>query len=186
MNGSHRSLFTVFTPTYNRAAVLYDSLCAQTCRDFEWLIVDDGSTDDTRELVARWQSEAGFSIHYVWQKNGHKKTAMNRGAAEARGELFLTLDSDDACLPDARRNAAGLACWARQALSDDFGWFRFAPQWFVRMAINWGRFSLHDLAARGVALLWPQGIAAWTLCALCFPVGAALAWRDRACCGGAA
>jgi glycosyltransferase involved in cell wall biosynthesis len=96
--------FTVFTPTYNRAHTLarvYESLARQSFRDFEWLIVDDGSTDGTAELVASWQAAAGFPIRYVQQENQGKHFAFNRGVAEARGELFLTLDSDDACVPEA-------------------------------------------------------------------------------------
>ena len=96
--------FTVFTPTYNRARLLsrvYGSLAAQSFRDFEWLIVDDGSTDGTDDLVAAWQKEAAFPIRYLRQENRGKHAAFNRGVAEARGELFLPLDSDDAALPQA-------------------------------------------------------------------------------------
>ena len=96
--------FTVFTATYNRAHTLprvYESLKYQTFRDFEWLIVDDGSTDHTQKLVKIWQKENHFPIRYFWQKNAHKKTAFNRGVKEARGELFLFFDSDDAALPEA-------------------------------------------------------------------------------------
>ena len=99
-----RPLFTVFTPTYNRAGTLpavYAALAAQSWRDFEWLIVDDGSADGTADLVAEWQRRADFSIRYLWQENGGKHRAFNRGVREALGELFLTLDSDDTCLPRA-------------------------------------------------------------------------------------
>ena len=96
---------TIFTPTYNRASTLvrvYHSLRNQTVKDFEWLIVDDGSTDNTGELVRRWQSECtDFDIRYIHQENRHKKVAHNRAIAEARGELFIVFDSDDSCLPEA-------------------------------------------------------------------------------------
>ncbi len=100
----YRYTFTVFTPTWNRASTLprlYDSLQAQTFRDFEWLVVDDGSSDHTRELIAAWQKESIFPIRYIYQENQGKHVAFNRGVREAQGELFLTLDSDDACLPQA-------------------------------------------------------------------------------------
>lgn len=93
-----RHFFTVLTPTYNRAHTLqrvYDSLCDQSFQDFEWVIVDDGSTDNTQALVSQWVQAARFPIHYVWQANQHKKTAFNRGVREAHGELIVALDSDD-------------------------------------------------------------------------------------------
>jgi glycosyltransferase involved in cell wall biosynthesis len=96
--------FTVFTPAYNRAHTLhrvYESLAHQTFRDFEWLIVDDGSTDQTAALVRAWQGIAPFPIRYYLQANRGKHVAFNRGVREARGTLFLTLDSDDACVPTA-------------------------------------------------------------------------------------
>lgn len=101
---SERPLFTVFTATFNRAHTLhrvYDSLVCQTLQDFEWLIVDDGSTDSTREVVERWQREAAFPIRYYHQPNAGYHMAFNRGAELARGELFLSLGSDDACKPYA-------------------------------------------------------------------------------------
>ena len=97
-------LFTVFTATYNRAHTLhrvYDSLVSQTFRDFEWLLVDDGSTDSTRTLLSGWRRDADFPIRYLYQPNQGKHVAYNRAVPEARGSLFLTLDSDDSCVPHA-------------------------------------------------------------------------------------
>jgi glycosyltransferase involved in cell wall biosynthesis len=103
-NQKYQYVFTVFTPTYNRRHTLhrvYESLKAQTYRDFEWLIVDDGSTDNTCELVEQWQQENLVPIRYIYQENSHKHIAFNRGVREAKGELFLTFDSDDSCEPQA-------------------------------------------------------------------------------------
>ena len=90
--------FTVFTSTYNRAALLsrlYQSLQEQEGCSFEWIIVDDGSTDDTCAVVEAWKSEATFPIRYFWQTNQGKHVALNVGIATARGELFVVVDSDD-------------------------------------------------------------------------------------------
>lgn len=97
-------LVTVFTPTYNRAYILeqlYRSLCSQTCKNFEWLIVDDGSTDDTQDLVASWTQEGKFPIKYYLQKNGGKHRAINKGVELAQGELFYIVDSDDQLPPNS-------------------------------------------------------------------------------------
>jgi len=95
---------TVFTPTYNRAHLLpdlYESLCRQTCNDFEWLIVDDGSSDGTEAVVGAWLSEKRFGIRYYKKENGGKHTAINMGAKLAAGELFFIVDSDDTLTEDA-------------------------------------------------------------------------------------
>src|SRR5229473_1606416 len=94
---NYRYVFTVFTPTFNRSQTLsrvYEGLRLQTFRDFEWLIVDDGSTDGTKELVEKWQTESAFLIRYIYQENQGKPAAFNHGVQEARGELFVTLDPD--------------------------------------------------------------------------------------------
>jgi glycosyltransferase involved in cell wall biosynthesis len=95
-------LFTVFTPTYNRAHTLhrvYDSLCAQTLRDFEWIVIDDGSTDGTADLIANWVKSADFPIRYFKQENRGKHIAHNLAVREARGQFVAPLDSDDALPP---------------------------------------------------------------------------------------
>jgi glycosyltransferase involved in cell wall biosynthesis len=96
--------FTVFTATYNRAHILhrvFNSLCVQSLRDFEWLVVDDGSTDNTQQLVASWAAAADFPIRYFKQNHAGKHFAHNLAVREARGRFFLPLDSDDACVPNA-------------------------------------------------------------------------------------
>lgn len=90
-------MLTVFTPTYNRAYSLprhYESLKEQTLADFEWLIVDDGSTDETEQLIEKWINEVSF-IRYYRHKRGGKHRAINWGVQQARGELFFIVDSDD-------------------------------------------------------------------------------------------
>lgn len=96
---------TVFTPAYNRAHTLgrtYASLCAQTCKDFVWLIVDDGSQDETAELVQSWQKrDNGFTIEYIRKENGGMHTAHNVAYENIRTELNTCIDSDDKMPPDA-------------------------------------------------------------------------------------
>ncbi len=98
-------MLTIMTPTFNRAYILpkaYESLKKQTCFDFEWVIVDDGSSDDTESLVKGWLAENNpFSIRYEKQKNGGKHRAVNRGVALASYDYFLILDSDDQLTEDA-------------------------------------------------------------------------------------
>ena len=95
-----KKFLTIFTPTYNRRHTLkrlYDSLDNQTCYQFEWLIVDDGSTDETKELIEeliRLNSNK-FKIRYYYQENSGKHVANNLGLKKAKGNLFTCLDSDD-------------------------------------------------------------------------------------------
>lgn len=94
---------TVFTPTYNRAYIienLYNSLKNQTFKNFEWVVVDDGSTDNTEELFSKILGDNNaFTINYIKTDNGGKHRAINRGIKCAKGELFYIVDSDD-FLPD--------------------------------------------------------------------------------------
>lgn len=102
-------MITVFTPAYNRADLLhvaYDSLCRQTVihggvSPFEWLIVDDGSTDNTEDVVKVFCQEGKIPVRYFRKPNGGKHTAINYGAQRAFGELFMILDSDDSLPSDA-------------------------------------------------------------------------------------
>ena len=89
---------TVFTPVFNRKHTIdrpFDSLMRQTCKDFEWLVIDDGSTDGIKETIDIFAEKADFSVRYSFKENGGKHTAMNMAAGLARGGYFLVLDSDD-------------------------------------------------------------------------------------------
>ncbi len=90
---------TVFTPTYNRGYIikeLFDSLKNQTFKDFEWIVTDDGSTDNTQEVFSEIQSqESFFPIKYFRTENGGKHRAINYGLKHASGRLFFIVDSDD-------------------------------------------------------------------------------------------
>lgn len=88
---------TILTPTYNRADYLprlYESLMAQTNKDFLWLVVDDGSADDTEKLIASYESGT-IEVRCIVQKNGGKHTALNHGIREIDTELTFIVDSDD-------------------------------------------------------------------------------------------
>lgn len=93
------STLTIFTPAYNRANTIvrtYESLKKQNCKDFVWLIIDDGSTDNTAELVKQWQKcDNGFEIKYIYKKNGGMHTAHNTAYENIDTELNTCIDSDD-------------------------------------------------------------------------------------------
>lgn len=97
-------LLTIFTPTYNRVHTLertYRSLCNQSCKDFEWLIIDDGSTDNTAEIVDKWIEEAIFKIRYIYKENGGLYTGYNTAYENIKTELNVCIDSDDYMPTDA-------------------------------------------------------------------------------------
>ena len=113
---------TVFTPTYNRANTLeclFQSLCKQTVYHFEWLVVDDGSTDNTEELIRQLQKKCTlFPIRYFKKGNGGKHTAINTGVELAKGFLFFIVDSDDYLMPDA---IASILKWEQSiSVNDSF------------------------------------------------------------------
>lgn len=95
---------TVYTPAYNREKLLqrtYDSLCSQTSMDFEWIVVDDGSTDGTGSLVAKWIEEKKIDIRYFYKENGGLHTAYNKAIENINTELAVCIDSDDYMPDDA-------------------------------------------------------------------------------------
>ena len=111
---------TVFTPAYNRAHTIwrtYESLCRQTCKDFEWLVVDDGSSDNTRELVEGWIAEGKIPIRYIYQKNQGMHGAHNTAYANINTPLNTCIDSDDFMPDDAVEKI--LTCW-REKGNDNF------------------------------------------------------------------
>ncbi|MBE6677739.1 MAG: glycosyltransferase family 2 protein [Ruminococcaceae bacterium] len=112
-------LLTIFTPTYNRAHTLprlYESLCAQTDKRFEWIVVNDGSTDNTNEVLNRIQREQAVNIIVINKENGGKPRAINDGLKTANGEFFFMVDSDDYITPDAVER---LFCWCREIEDDE-------------------------------------------------------------------
>lgn len=136
-------LVTVFTPTYNRGDKLirvYTSVLAQTYKNLEWLIIDDGSKDSTKEVVEQWRKEKKVNIRYIYQQNRGKFWSIWNGLQEAKGEWFLIADSDDEFVPEAietflkywkltESNAkseicgiSGLCCWndTKQMMGEPF------------------------------------------------------------------
>lgn len=98
-------MITVFTPTYNRADLLkrcYKSMCRQTYQDFVWLVIDDGSKDDTEEQVSTWMEEShGFELQYFHKENGGLHTAYNAAIERINTPLCVCIDSDDFMPVDA-------------------------------------------------------------------------------------
>ncbi|KAB7688528.1 glycosyltransferase [Plesiomonas shigelloides] len=97
-------LFTIFTPAYNRAHTLkrcYDSIVMQSFISLEWIVIDDGSIDNTRDVVKGFIDEGKINIRYFYQDNAGKQAAWNKALQEAKGEFFVGLDSDDALVPNS-------------------------------------------------------------------------------------
>lgn len=99
-----KNRFTIFIPTYNRAYTLeraFLSIESQTFHDFDVLIIDDGSTDNTRQLVNKWREKVDFVVNYFYKENGGKPSAYNYALDKITGYFTVLLDSDDALAPDA-------------------------------------------------------------------------------------
>lgn len=97
-------LLTIFTPTYNRKEklkYLYDSLCRQTNKNFKWLVIDDGSTDETKDLIKSFITEKKIEIQYYFQENSGKMKSHNKAVEMCTTELFLCVDSDDYLVDNA-------------------------------------------------------------------------------------
>jgi glycosyltransferase involved in cell wall biosynthesis len=95
---------TILTPTYNRSHYLlklYQSLKQQTSLDFLWLIIDDGSSDSTKEIIKQIQQNSTFDIQYIFQENGGKHLAINSAMGHIQSELVFIVDSDDLLVEDA-------------------------------------------------------------------------------------
>lgn len=111
--GKNSSMISIVTPTYNRASTLprlYESLVKQTKKAFEWILIDDGSTDGTELLAKKWK-QASFSFTYVKKENGGKHTAINMAVLIAKGDFIFIVDSDDYLLEDAIEKVEG---WIEQ------------------------------------------------------------------------
>ena len=94
----YETKITIVTPSYNRVHTLprvYESLKNQTFKDFKWIIMDDGSTDDTKQLIEKYQAENLFEIEYFWNKNQHKFVTVFEGIKKVTSKYFMIVDSDD-------------------------------------------------------------------------------------------
>lgn len=120
----------ILTPTYNRAHTLprlYDSLLAQTDKNFVWYVIDDGSTDDTKKLIERYRKEKRVKIKYYYKKNGGKHRALNFGAEKIYEELIFMVDSDDWLRPNAIEKI--LKIYSKYKNRDDIAVFSFHKEY---------------------------------------------------------
>ena len=133
------SVLSVVTPTYNRAHLLsgcYESLRRQTCKDFEWIIVDDGSRDETDNVVAAFD-DSDFPIVYVKKENGGKHTALNASHPHIRGKYVLILDSDDSLTESAVADVQEQ--WAKYEDREEIGvvtFLRITPEGTLFAYVN--------------------------------------------------
>lgn len=114
---------SIITPSYNRGNMLkncFESLRFQSNYDFEWIVVDDGSMDDTRSVMEYISNEhIPFEIHYIWKENGGKHTALNAAHPYIHGKYVLILDSDDTLTSDAVETV--LNGWSKYNANADIG-----------------------------------------------------------------
>lgn len=122
-------MITIFTPTYNRAHTLpklYESLKNQNSKNFEWLIVDDGSIDETKELIDKYIAEKEINIRYFFQENKGKHLAINKGISIATSDYFLVIDSDDCISVDCIDICSKMISEIRESDFDGFTFIRFS------------------------------------------------------------
>lgn len=125
MNSSASAYLSIITPAYNRGHLLqncYESLLRQSDKDFQWIIVDDGSTDNTRDVAASFDTK-DFEITYVQKENGGKHTALNAAHCHIRGKYVLILDSDDTLTEDAVASVRD--AWDRWETQENVGMLTF-------------------------------------------------------------
>ena len=140
--------FTIFTPTFNRGGIiknLYDSLCKQTFKNFEWIVIDDGSTDNTEQFFKKILLDKKINITYLKTINGGKHRAINKGTDLAKGQLFYIVDSDDVLpndaldlidqiektIPNDKKNEFAGVCGLKQKFSGDIVGNTFADTEFL-------------------------------------------------------
>lgn len=143
---------SIITPTYNRAYTLgrlYNSLLSQSDSDFEWIVVDDGSTDGTETLIRAFQETNRIPIRYMYQKNGGKQRAHNTGVRAAMGELSVCVDSDDALSADAVEKAKRI-------------WSRCDEQRHIGILAKRGDFKKHEAICGD----WPDALTESTMMGL--------------------
>lgn len=121
LNSTERPLVTVITPTYNRAHTITDcweSLMRQTNHDFQWLVIDDGSNDNTKQVIEQLSAQSpDMRIHYVYKENGGKHTALNVSHPYIEGRYVLILDSDDTLTPNAVQDV--ISAWSRYETNEE-------------------------------------------------------------------
>lgn len=143
-------LITIFTPTYNRATLLprlYASLKNQSIQNFEWVVVDDGSSDSTEEVVKGFEAENRIPIQYIKKDNEGKHLAINKGVKLAQGDLFFIVDSDDYLTPNATQLIANY--YPKIKHRDDFAGMSFRRGTSSTTYIGTNK-SFEDLAANAL------------------------------------
>ena len=153
---------TVFTPTYNRANSLgrvYDSLCQQTYRNFEWIVIDDGSSDGTEEVIRQYKSNANFPIYYIYQENSGKHVAINRAVERTDSEFFIIADSDDAFKPEALKTFIDAWNAIPDEKKENFkdGYLTYIHGYIPKFSFEYELSLKDDLKKMGVTDVFEQG-----------------------------